>query len=996
MTFFRAPGQLVAAVLLCFLNLTTAQAATPASELPLNLSPQQAEWLDQHPEIRIGAMDNWPPLNFINLQGQQDGFGVALFELLNKRLGGRLQLVSGEWSQLYQQVQQQQLDALLDITPKSAREEDFHFTSPYLQLPHVIVARKDAPFYADEEALRGHSVALERGFGNIDYFSELYPDIHIRQYANTSEALGAVARKEVDAYVGNRVVASYIIRNELIDSLKVHSRAGKRGSLLAIGVRKDWPVLAEILQLALSSLSDAELQGLLNDVLKQNSAWTGISSEINLTEAEQQWLKAHPGIRLASDINWPPFEYFNEQGEYKGIAADYMQLIEAKLGIEFVRSPREPWHQIVEKLKSRQLDVYSLAMETPARRDYANFTAPYISNAMVIVTRQSVDFVPGVQWLFGKKVALEQGYASHDLIKQQYPEIELKTYADTSSALLAVLRGEAFAYVGNIATTSHILKEEVITGLRISGEIPLRFELSMGVRKDWPELVGILNKALQSITAQERAAVFSRWVRLEQPSSSLPLKWIVTGLIVVLLFALAILYWNLLLKRKVKERTHQLEHQAYHDTLTGLPNRSALIAQMEQQQTFSQRNNEKLAILFIDLDDFKKVNDTLGHTVGDELLQSVAHRLKQTLRGSDVISRFGGDEFVIMLSHLHSLEDIESTCLQLLQSMKHNYPIGQRSISMSLSIGIAIYPEDGETVELLLQNADTAMYAAKNKGGDHFSFYSGQLNQQVQRRMLLEEHLAKALENNEISLHFQPVIDLATGDVSKFEALARWHNSQLGDVSPEEFIPVAEHTGLIIPLGEYVLSQSLAACRRLRGRFKVPYRISVNLSPRQLRDENFVSKCEALLNRNELPADSLMLEITEGMLLKQQERADQVLKELSRLGVLLAMDDFGTGYSSLSYLRKYPFDTLKIDKEFVQDITEDLASSDLILSIISMANSMHIDVIAEGVETEDQNNKLISMNCKKAQGFYYSRPLTEERLYQWLDMRKLNKQSKSA
>lgn len=536
----------------------------------------------------------------------------------------------------------------------------------------------------------------------------------------------------------------------------------------------------------------------------------------------------------------------------------------------------------------------------------------------------------------------------------------------------------------------------MITGLRISGEIPLRFELAMGVRNDWPELVGILNKALQSITAQERAAIFSRWVRLEQPSSRLPLKWIITGLTVILLFALAILYWNLLLKRMVKQRTQQLEHQAYHDILTGLPNRSALIAQLEQQLAFAQRNHEKVAILFIDLDDFKKVNDTLGHTVGDELLQAVASRLRKTIRSSDVISRFGGDEFVIMLSHLHSLEDIESTCLQLLQSMKQNYPIGQRNISMSLSIGIATYPEDGESVELLLQNADTAMYAAKNKGGDHFSFYSGQLNQQVHRRMLLEEHLSRALHNNEISLHFQPVIELESGEVSKFEALARWHNSELGDVSPDEFIPVAEHTGLIMPLGEYVLSQSLAVCRSLREQFKVPYRISVNLSPRQLRDENFVDKCEALLKQNQLPAESLALEITEGMLLKQQERADQVLRELHQLGVLLAMDDFGTGYSSLSYLRKYPFDTLKIDREFVQDITEDESSSDLILSIISMAHSMHIDVIAEGVETAEQNNKLISLNCKKGQGYYYSRPLPEEKLREWLQARSLQQKSKSA
>jgi len=960
-----------------------------ANQLPLELTAEQKEWLDAHPKIKVGAMNDWPPLNFLNLSGGADGFGVALISALNQRLGGRLVLSHGDWPTLYNGVIAKQLDVVMDITPKPYRQQYFNFTKPYLNIPHVIVARTDQGDAVDEQSLKGSTIALEEGFGNVNHYRDNFPDIDVKTYKNTSLALGAVARGEADAYIGNRAVAQYLMRNELLSNLKVYGRAEKIGAVLALGVRKDWEILASILDVALNSISEIEKHAILDDLIKRNTAVFDNNTLARLTNEERKWLDDHQVIRLASDVNWPPFEYFDESGRYRGVASDYIRLIERKLGVTFIESPQNPWHEIVDKVKHRELDMFSLAMETPQRSEYALFTQPYVSNAMVVVTKNNIEFVPGVDGLFGKTIALESGYASLDLISHHYPELKTRTYTNSERALTAVARGEAFAYIGNIATTSYIIQENGLTNLRVSGEIPLRFELSMGVRNDWPELVSILNKALSSITAQERATIFSKWVKLQQVEKQLPWIGIFIFIAIAILIILVVLYWNYILNRTVKERTHLLEYQAQHDALTDLPNRTALITRLEQHLALAERDDEQLAVLFIDLDDFKKVNDTLGHSVGDNLLKAVAERLRKTLRRSDVISRFGGDEFVIVIGGLIHPDDIEVICCELLKAIKAPYKLGNRNISMSLSIGIARFPNDGLDAEALLQNADTAMYASKYKGGDHFHFFSGHMNAQVHRRMLVEEELLKSLENKEIELHYQPIMDLKTNQPVKFEALSRWHSKRLGSVCPVEFINVAEHNGFILQLGDYVLEAALNTCQRLRADFRLEFGMAVNVSPRQLREGDFVKRASELLERIKLPAECLVMEITEGVLIKHQDRAEEMLAQLTDAGIKLAMDDFGTGYSSLSYIRKYPFSTLKIDREFVQDITHDRQSYELIESIVAMAKSMHIEVVAEGVETLEQHQKLKEIQCDKAQGYYYSRPLKEADLYKWLEEREV-------
>lgn len=952
-------------------------------QLPLQLNDTQKQWLNEAGVIKVGVMSDWPPINYINLKDEQDGFGPELANLLNQKLGGRIQLVSGDWQNLYAAVKEGELDAIMDITPRPERMEDFLFTEPYLNIPHVIIARKDGGAFPNKESLVGHTIALEAGFGSIAYFDKNFPNIHINTYENTSQALTAVIAGNADAYVGNRAVANYVIRTELMSSLQITGRAEKRGSILSIGVNKKDTVLRDILQLALDDISNMEVHAALEQVIADQES---LFVDLDFTPAELAWMEAHPKIRLASDPAWPPFEYIDENNQYKGIAADFMGLIEEKLPIEFIDSPNTTWRDVVEKLKNKQLDVFSLAMETQARKQFAVFTEPYVSNAMVILTRNDVDFIPGPEGLYGKKVAVEYGYASYDLISRMFPSIELKTYRNTEAALIGLLQGEVFAYVGNLATTSHIMQKQGITGISVSGEMPLRFELAMGVRDDWPELVSILNKTLASITPQEKAHIFKKWINVSAPKSApYPIKWLFISILVLGLVVLIVIYWNLQLNRKVKERTQLLQHQANHDALTGLPNRSALLAQLEDRLNIAERQKKRLVLLFIDLDDFKKINDTLGHSTGDALLQAATVRLKSVLRKSDIISRFGGDEFVIAVDYIENDIDIETVCLQLLDTMKGSYNIEGRNLSVSMSIGVAIYPEDGKDVEALLQNADTAMYSSKSLGGDHFRFYSSQMNMQIRRRMEIEQALYQSVKNNEVFLNFQPVIDLETNKAKKLEVLCRWNHPEMGMISPAEFIPVAEHTGYILELGDFIMDNALAACKRLQEKYEINFCVAVNVSPRQLREPGFVDRCSELLKQHELAPTSLVLEITEGVLLKQQEYAQEVLLALAKVGVRLAMDDFGTGYSSLSYIRKYPFDVLKIDQEFVQDIPHDQSSGELIESIVAMANSMRIEVVAEGVETQEQHEYLKSKSCHKGQGYFYARPMVEQDLHDWLD-----------
>lgn len=438
-----------------------------------------------------------------------------------------------------------------------------------------------------------------------------------------------------------------------------------------------------------------------------------------------------------------------------------------------------------------------------------------------------------------------------------------------------------------------------------------------------------------------------------------------------------------LIIRDVSEQYKSAEiirQQAYFDTLTSLPNRFLALDRLSQMLTEAERNNEKTAVLFLDLDDFKKINDSLGHEIGDKVLIQSAQRLKQVLREGDTVGRLGGDEFIVLLRGISEHHDALVTTENLLKSFREPFVIDGRELMLTLSIGVAISPENGHCASDLLRNADTAMYQAKDLGRNTYSFFSKEMNTMMLRRFEIEEQMHGALERNEFELYYQPQFDVKKQNITGVEALLRWHNSALGNVTPDEFIPIAEQTGLIIPIGRFVIKQAIDFLDEWQNSHHKNVTMAVNLSPCQFRDSELLSFIKGSLNKSNVSAEDLELEITEGVLMSGQSHIHDTLIEISTLGIKLSMDDFGTGYSSLSYLRQYAFDVLKIDQSFISGIPLNKADSELVNTIIAMAHSLGLKVVAEGVETQEQLTLLDDLGCDLVQGYYFSKPLPAKQL----------------
>jgi len=428
---------------------------------------------------------------------------------------------------------------------------------------------------------------------------------------------------------------------------------------------------------------------------------------------------------------------------------------------------------------------------------------------------------------------------------------------------------------------------------------------------------------------------------------------------------------------EAKESEEQIRFQAYHDALTGLPNRLLLKDRLAVAINHAQRNDGKVAVLFLDLDNFKNINDSLGHIVGDWLLQSVAYRLLKLMRDEDTVARLGGDEFVIMVEEVENVREVVLVAQRIIAAFAAPVTVGSHELFVTPSLGITLYPDDGRDPDTLIKNADLAMYQAKAAGRNDYRLFTPQMNENVTRRLALEGRLRKAVENGELIPFFQPKAELASGRVSGMEALARWPQEDGGLVSPAEFIPLAEETGLILPLGEIILEKACqAACRMTEGG-SCDLTLAVNLSPKQFKQKDLVARILATLTRTGLPPSRLELEITETTLMTDIDKTVGKLRELAEHGIGLAVDDFGTGYSSLFYLKHFPLRSLKIDQSFVRDITRDEGDANIVRTIIALAHNFKLEVVAEGVETPEQLAFLRAHRCHTGQGFLFSRPLDE-------------------
>ncbi|MHB1332125.1 MAG: EAL domain-containing protein [Sulfuriferula sp.] len=424
-----------------------------------------------------------------------------------------------------------------------------------------------------------------------------------------------------------------------------------------------------------------------------------------------------------------------------------------------------------------------------------------------------------------------------------------------------------------------------------------------------------------------------------------------------------------------KRDEERLAYQSTHDALTGLPNRNLLKDRLQQAIAQTDRSEDSVALLFLDLDHFKLINDSLGHAEGDRMLLDVAERLRSCVREGDTVSRHGGDEFVLVLQKIDQMHHVASICEKILQTIANPFSIQGHSFHVTCSIGIALYPQDGRDAETLFKYADMALYQAKDRGRNHFQFFSREMNERMLERITLDEALRSAISNDELLLHYQPLVNLGTGQVTGLETLVRWQHPQFGMVSPVRFIPIAEESTLIASISEWVLRKACQDMRTWTDNGLTGFQVAVNVSPRQFRDPKLADHIEHVLSEYHIDPGMLSLEITETVLMQDTVSSEATLRQLKALGVDLALDDFGTGYSSLSYLKRFPFDRVKIDRSFVRDIITDSDDAAISKAIISMAHSLGIRVVAEGVETEAQCQFLRRHQCDEMQGYYFSHPL---------------------
>jgi diguanylate cyclase (GGDEF)-like protein len=458
-------------------------------------------------------------------------------------------------------------------------------------------------------------------------------------------------------------------------------------------------------------------------------------------------------------------------------------------------------------------------------------------------------------------------------------------------------------------------------------------------------------------------------------------------LLLALVFgALLLLRWQITplagkLVREIGERKsaeQRLGHLAHHDGLTGLPNRILFNDRLSQALIEATRHERLAAVLFLDLDRFKTINDTLGHEVGDQLLKAVAGRLSECLRAGDTVARLGGDEFALILPDIAHVDNVSRIAEKIQSSFGRPFHIGRRDLFVTASIGITLYPFDDNNIDGLLKNADIAMYRAKEHGRNNYQYYTAEMNAKALERLTMENQLRHALDRDELVLHYQPQVDLTSGEICGVEAMLRWQHPEFGLVRPDQFISLAEETGLIVPIGEWVLATACAQNQAWRAAGLKSVSIAVNLSPRQFNQPDFPGTVRRLLAGSGLEAGCLELELTENIMMQHVETTTRALQELSALGVRFSIDDFGTGYSSLSYLKRLPIHSIKIGPNFMRDVTTSAADAALVVTIIALAHSINIKVVAEGVETKEQLVFLRTHRCDTMQGFYFSKPVPPE------------------
>ena len=701
----------------------------------------------------------------------------------------------------------------------------------------------------------------------------------------------------------------------------------------------------------------------------------------------------------------------------EGIAIDMIRWVAEREGWQVTYVP-DSLDNLLVRLDRGDIDLLAGFAYSEERAKRFRFSQQSLIGNWGMVFRHAQAEINSLPDLKGKRVALMRSSTHSQALVElstQFHAAFTPVYVDTYPQVLEAIverRADAGA-VNRVFAALHAHHPDVVVTSIVFNPVFVHYAAPKGGS---PALLAALDRHLAALKADPQSAYYDslrHWLEAT-PAQRFPnwLPWTAAAVGSLLVLALAIAGF---LRHQVQRQTGELQRRAdqlqseieqrekaqehlnqlaFFDGLTELPNREGFRIALNQSLTGMQGTNERLAVLFIDIDRLKTVNDGLGHGAGDLLLKQIAIRLQSVLRAHDHLSRFGGDEFVVIVSEIGPSSDAELVATRLLQSLAMPIDIGSTQIYSSASIGIALYPDDASTMETLLKHADTAMYQAKEQGGNRYLFYHAQQTARVVERLTLDTRLRQALERDELLLHYQPIVELGSERIVGVEALLRWNDPDRGLVMPGAFISAAEDTGLIVPLGEWVLE---AGCAQLRGWQKqgqaAGMTMAVNVSTRQFEGRRLVKSVEQALSRTGLAAEFLELEITENVMLIMNDEVRSSLDSLRGMGVRLSLDDFGTGYSSLGYLKQLPFHTLKIDQSFVRKIPGQPGDTQIVTTILALAKGLELEVVAEGIETQAQYDFLREHGCEFGQGYLMSRPQPADALAGMLDAQRLGEKT---
>ncbi|WP_419794219.1 EAL domain-containing protein [Pseudomonas palleroniana] len=1201
----------------------------------LTLSDDERSWLADHQELRLGVDASWPPFEYRDENGRYQGLAADYVRLIQDRLGVRINLIEpANWTAVLEQAKHNQLDLLPGIMSTPERQSYIAFTRPYLDFPIVILAHVGGAKPRDLKGLYGLKIAVVENYAPHELLRTHHPDLNLVAMPNVSSTLQALATDEVDAVVGDLASSVWSLRQLKLDGLYVSGETPYRYQL-AMGVPRDEKILVGILDKVLADLSpdetDAIQQHWVGSVADHRTFWVDLltyglpavlllSTVLAIVIRINRRLSSEISRRVALEQELRSSEY-----HYRGLVESLSAIAWEASITDFTYSYVSPhaedllgyprahwlipgfWRNIIHPADLTRAEAYCYR-ETRANRDhsvdYRVITAdgrclwvrdivsliehghePVLRGLMIdiseakrteealqlseqkfasvfqqcpdilVIARMSDGCLLEVNKAFEDQIGLTaeevvgktatelniwgvQGVGPDLLQRAQNTSIRnlemtfLRSNGqaftglisaepfqlDTTAALVVVVRDisqlketqqqlqtseEKFAKAFHASPDGLLLSRqrdgvliEVNEGFsRLTGftsatldqsSLDLGIWVDLNERKHMLELMqrdgfvrdfichirradglirlcelssrplpiggedcmltiarditerqlmqeklqqaatvfestaeGVLitdtrqnisavNRAFSEITGYSEAEALGQTPRLlasglhdsafyaamwhqltayghwqgeisnRRKNGELYPSWLTISAVrnrEQLITHFVAVFADI---SSLKHAQARLDYQAHHDPLTGLPNRTLFENRLQAALNTQQEIGNQGAVLFLDLDRFKHINDSLGHPIGDLLLKDIAVRLKEQLRDIDTVARLGGDEFIILLPGLQQASDAEHLANKLLACFTPPFQAGEHEFFITASIGTSLYPQDGTDVATLVKNADAAMYRSKAKGRNRVESYTRDLTAQANERVALEHELRRAMERDELSLYYQPKLSLSTQEVIGAEALIRWHHPTFGDVPPEHFIALAEENGMILQIGDWVLEQ---ACRQMhlwKEAFEDFGPLSVNLAGAQLRHPNLLGRIEQLLRDYRLEPGRLQLEITENFIMSQAEEALEVLHQLKRLGVQLAIDDFGTGYSSLSYLKRLPLDFLKIDQSFVRGLPDDPHDAAIVRAIIALGHSMQFTIIAEGVENPAQQAFLAAEGCEQMQGYIVSLPLPPE------------------